>query len=250
MEIVRPEWFADDGFWSIMYPFMFSSKRMETGAEHVEQIIERTDCREGAVLDTCCGPGRHAIPFSQRGFKVTGVDRSDFLLNRGRERAATADTPIEWAHEDIRAFVRPEAYDLAVNLGGSFGYCDAPEDNQRVLSNVYQSLRRGGVFVLDTLGKELLAARFEETASEELPDGGCLFQRRRIVNEWRAVESEWLLIQDSTVHKFGIRLWIYSGAELRDLLLSVGFSEVQLFGDLSGRTYGRGAKRLVALARK
>jgi len=43
---------------------------------------------------------------------------------------------------------------------------------------------------------------------------------------------------------------VYSGQELRDRLESAGFSEVQLYGSLSGDPYGLDAERLIAVARK
>jgi hypothetical protein len=47
-----------------------------------------------------------------------------------------------------------------------------------------------------------------------------------------------------------VRQRLYSGSELRDLLLSVGFADVRLAGGLDGETpYEEVARRLVAVAR-
>lgn len=43
---------------------------------------------------------------------------------------------------------------------------------------------------------------------------------------------------------------LYSGQELRDRLESVGFSDVKLYGNLSGGEYGLNAERLIAVGRK
>jgi hypothetical protein len=42
---------------------------------------------------------------------------------------------------------------------------------------------------------------------------------------------------------------VYSGQELKDRLLTAGFSRVNLYGDLDGPSYDREASRLVAVAR-
>lgn len=43
---------------------------------------------------------------------------------------------------------------------------------------------------------------------------------------------------------------LYSGAELRSLLESVGFGEVHLYGGFDGSSYDLEAKRLLAVATK
>src|SRR6185437_13953181 len=74
------EWFENDDFWRDFYPFMFSDERFAATPDEVSRILALTQCAGGSVLDLCCGPGRHSIELAQRGFKVTGVDRSPFLL--------------------------------------------------------------------------------------------------------------------------------------------------------------------------
>jgi len=46
------------------------------------------DGRISRILDLGCGTGRHAIEFARRGFDVTGVDFSEAMLTRARERGA------------------------------------------------------------------------------------------------------------------------------------------------------------------
>lgn len=39
------------------------------------------------ILDVGCGTGRHAIELTKRGYKITGIDRSESQLERAREKA-------------------------------------------------------------------------------------------------------------------------------------------------------------------
>ncbi len=204
----------------------------------------------GSLLDLACGPGRYAIPFAQAGFDVTGVDRTRFLLDQASDRARQAGATIEWLEQDMRQFLRPAAFDLAINVFTSFGYFDDPAENRRVLENVYASLKPGGTFVFDHLGKEVLAARFQPTRSDSLPDGTVLFHRASIIDDWSRIDDEWILLEGSRASKYRIRHWLYSGREIRELLASVGFNDVSLYGDFAGMPYGPQAQRLIAVARK
>lgn len=247
---VPADWYADESFWSISYSFMFSEQAFETAIGQVEKIIELTGVRSGAVFDQCCGPGRHTVPLAKRGFKVTGVDRTGFLLEKARAYAEAEGVEVELVAEDMRRFVRPGAFDLALNLLTSFGYFDDPAENQTVVENVYRSLKPGGVFLLDTVGKEVLARIFQPTGSDELEGGGLLVQRRKVIEGWRRIENEWLFIAEGEVRTRRLRHWLYSAQELRQLVAAAGFTEVEFFGNFDGAPYDSEASRMIAVARK
>ena len=244
------EWFEEEEFWRELYPYMFPPDRMEAAREQVDQIIELAGLPGRAVLDLCCGPGRHAVEFARRGWVVTGVDRTRFLLDRAQERASGAGIVVEWVQEDMRQFLRPAVFDLACSLFTSFGYFADEEDDRRVLRNVHKSLKAGGVFVLEMLGKERLARVWQSAQCTDYPDGALLLQRPQLRDDWTRVHNEWTLLKDGRARTFHFEHAVYSGRELKDRLLTCGFSEVRLFGDLQGAPYGLDAARLVAVARK
>jgi SAM-dependent methyltransferase len=244
------EWFENEDFWRDFYPYMFPPERFAAAKEEVSRIVTLTQCRGGSLLDLCCGPGRHAVEFSQCGFQVTGVDRSPFLLDRAREHASNAGASIEWIMEDMRTFVRPEAFDLACNLFTSFGYFKDEQDDLQVLRNIHRSLRKTGMLVIEVVGKERLARTWQNTISTELADGSLMVQRPQLRDDWSRVASEWILLKDGHARSFRFEHALYSGRELKDRLLSCGFEQVQLFGDLQGSAYDLEAKRLIAVARK
>ena len=244
------EWFEKEAFWRDLYPFMFSAERFAAARDEVTQMLALARCTAGRVLDLCCGPGRHAVELAQRGFTVTGVDRSPFLLDIARQRGAEAGVSPEWVSEDMRQFVRPDSFDLACNIFTSFGYFQDEQDDLRVLRNLHISLKDGGALVMELLGKERLARVWQNSSCDDLPDGGVLLQRRRLRHDWTRILSEWTLIKDGDARTFSFEHTIYSGRELKDRLLHCGFRSVQLYGSLAGAPYDQDAARLVAAARK
>ena len=246
------EWFEDESLWREVYPVLFPGERLRLGEEEVPKVLRLAGLAEGtdaAVLDLCCGPGRHALPLARRGLRVTAVDRTTFLLDRARERARLAGVVVELIQADMREFRRPAAFDLALSLFTSFGYFEAREDDLLVLRNVRASLRPDGIFLMDMVGKEWLARHFEPTRSRTLEDGSLFIDRCRVVDDWTGVENEWILIRDGRARTFRLRLAVYSGQELKDRLLQAGFARVDLYGNLDGAPYDREASRLVAVAR-
>jgi len=244
------DWFENDDFWREIYPYMFPADRFSAPPEQVEQIIKLTGFTGRTVLDLCCGPGGHAIAFAQRGLDVTAVDRSQFLLDRARERASEAAVTIDFVMEDMRRFIRPAMFDLACSMFTSFGYFEDEEDNLRVLRNVHESLIDGGTFVMEMLGKERLARVWQGAICTEQPDGSLLLQRPQVRDDCSRVHNEWTILKDGRYRSFRFEHSIYSGRELKDRLTACGFTQVDLFGDLQDTPYGLDAARLIAVARK
>lgn len=229
---------------------MFPNERFEQAEIEVDQILALARIEGGRVLDLACGPGRHAVELAKRGFQVSGVDRSAFLLAKARERAGTAGVEIEWIEEDMRSFQRPGVFDLAINMFTAFGYFDEKTEDVQVLKGLHDSLVPGGALVMDMGGKEWLARHFEATSSREAEDGSLVINRREIFDDWTRIRNEWILISSEGVKSFEFHHTIYSGQELRDRLEEAGFESIELYGDLEGNPYGIDAKRLVTVARK
>ena len=245
-----PDWFEDETFWQKLYPFLFTGSKLEAAETEVDSVLQLAGLDQRDVLDLACGPGRHSVALARRGFRVTGVDLSAFLLGKARQRARAQHVDVEWVQEDMRRFVRPEAFDLALSLFTSFGYFESRDDDLQVLRNIHRNLRTGGALVMEIAGREALAHRFQATTSKELGDGRLLVERHEIVDDWTRIRNHWIAIEDDAATTFRFEFRVYSGQELKSLLLDAGFAGVKLFGAYDGRPYDLHAERLVAVARK
>jgi hypothetical protein len=148
----------------------------------------------------------------------------------------------------MREFRRPSSFDLVCSLYASFGYFDDSE-NRRVLENVCASLVPHGVLVLDLIGRETAARHWQERRWHEV-DGVLYLERCTSADDWASMVSEWIVVRKGVRAEFRVKQRLYSGTELRELLLSVGFTTVQLAGGLDGEVpYDQSARRLVAIGR-
>jgi SAM-dependent methyltransferase len=244
------EWFEDESFWSEMYSFMFPEERFHLAEEQIEKVLTLVGYPGGAVLDLCCGPGRHSLALAKRGIRVTAVDRSEFLLSRAKAEAAKLNLEIEFVLDDMRQFVRSHSFSLVLNMFTSFGYFDDKEDDLTVLRNAYQSLKVGGAMLIDVLGKEPLARKYQPTSSTQGADGALLIERHEICEDWTRCRNEWILVKGATAKSFNFQTRLYSGQEMKDIMERAGFEDVAVFGDLDGNEYGINANRLIAIGRK
>ncbi|HXW83127.1 MAG TPA: methyltransferase domain-containing protein [Candidatus Binataceae bacterium] len=242
-------WHEDDRFWETFQGYMFNPARVAAAKSEVDAMLVLLGVApKSSILDLCCGPGRHSLEFARRGFLVTGVDRTKDYLRQAREQGAMERLQIEFVESDMRNFVRADAFDAAINFFTAFGYFDDPAEDRQVVANVHRSLRAGGKFLVDVNGKEILARKFRERDWNPRDDGSVVLEERRVVDGWTRVENRWTWIRGTERRESTFTLRLYSGAELRELLRSVGFGKVELFGSLAGADYDHNAERLIAVA--
>ncbi|MDR0524632.1 MAG: class I SAM-dependent methyltransferase [Spirochaetaceae bacterium] len=256
----KKEWFNEEYLWQQFAPIMFDAKHWEEIPAVADGITRFADLNlygdpplpppGPRLLDLCCGFGRVALELARREFLVTGVDLTQAYLETGREDAEYENLAIEWIQADIRSFKRPAFFDVATNLYISFGYFERIEDDRLTAENVFASLKSGGTFIIETLGKELVARDF--TVREWFPKAGfTVLTEYTLLDSWSTLHNRWILFKDGrqvTERTFTQRL--YAASELRSLLLDVGFASVEIYGDWKGSPYDHQAEVLILVARK
>jgi SAM-dependent methyltransferase len=264
----KHQWFESESFWAQYAPVLFDAQRWAeapTVAEGVLRIIgapleavsdaspahDSPYGREGPkILDAGCGPGRIAVELASRGARVTGVDLIRPFLNAAHDSAEDEGVSLDLEQADLRTFVRPEAFDAAISLYTSFGYCDTIEEDLQILKNIFASVRKGGWFILEMTGREIAVRDFTE--GEWFERGGfTVLTEFSVVGAWEALRSRWLLIDENgrkIDHVFNQRL--YSAVELKRLLIASGFSSAEIYGDFDFSPYNEKARTMVLVARK
>jgi len=245
-------WYDDDGLWDAIAPFLFTEDRCGAAGSEVDALVRLLEIAPPArILDLCCGVGRHSHELATRGFPVTAVDRTAAYLDRARREAGELGLPIEFANADMSQFRRPGAFDAAINIFTSFGYFDSDEEELAVLHNVFESLKPGGRFVIDVMGKEVICRRFEPRTWQSDPAGTAfLLEERQVRGGWTYLENRWIVFNNAGRHEFHFNIRVYSGRELESLLRRAGFRDVSLHGSLNGNPYDHDAERLIAVGRK
>jgi SAM-dependent methyltransferase len=242
-------WYEQDSYWTTFESILFNRKRIADTPAQVDHIIKLLQIEDGAkILDLCCGIGRHSLEFARRGFQVTGVDRTQSYLDKARQQAKTENLNIEFIKEDMRKFCRDDTFDVVINMFTSFGYFEDSEDDRQVVENIFRSLKSGGKFLIEIMGKELVARDFRERDWNEI-NGCIILEDRKLLNNWEKIENRWIILKEGqqVEHRFVLRL--YSAVEISSLLKRCGFSDVKIYGSLQGINYDYKANRLVAVAR-
>jgi D-alanine-D-alanine ligase len=183
------------------------------------------------ILDLACGQGRHALELARRGYlKVSGLDRSRYLIRTGRSRARQQGLQIRFHEGDARRFRLPAgSFEAVLILGNSFGYFDREEDDLRVLRAACRALVPGGRLVLETADGVWLREHFDRRSWEWIDQHHFVCRERslsrdgsRLISREVVTHTERGVIADQF---YGERL--FSAEHLGNLLVEAGFEAVQ-----------------------
>ena len=246
----QESWHSQDAFWELFEPLLFNPRRVLLAKEQVSQIEKLLQIDKRArILDLCCGVGRHSLELAERGYDVTGVDRTASYIESARQQAEERNLSARFAVGDMREYRSSNSYDVILNLFGSFGYFDDSSEDRRVVGNMYDSLRPGGHLLIETNGKEILARDFRARDWDE--DGDLLMlSEKQVTQDWGRVETRWIAIRGVERFEYRTSIHLYSAVELALLLTAAGFAHVRIYGSLEGTDYDQDAQRLVVVGRK
>ena len=245
------EWFENEDFWIEYAPIIFDSKRWAEAPDVADQICKIAGLQKGMkLLDAGCGPGRIAVELASRGLDVTGVDLVQGFLDAADDTAKNEGVKLKLVKSDLRTFTSETQFDAAINLYTSFGYCDTREEDEKILRSIANSLKKGGWFIMELLGREIAVRDFTEGEWFERA-GKVVLTEFSVVGPWEGLQSKWILIDVSgarTEHVHVQRL--YSSTELQTILKGCGFSTVEVYGDFDFSPYNEKARTTVVVARK
>ncbi|MFP4417545.1 MAG: class I SAM-dependent methyltransferase [Chitinivibrionales bacterium] len=187
------------------------------------------------ILDIGCGTGRHSIELARRGYEPTGIDLSESLLNRAREKAGKAGVRVDFFRHDARQMPFANRFDAAIMLcEGAFPLMETDEMNYQILLNTAKALKKSarstlifttlnGLFPLFHSVQDFLAADAKENVTQYKNNSFDLMTFR---------EHNITSIIDDEGNRKDLRCneRYYIPPEITWLLKSVGFKKVDISG--------------------
>lgn len=239
------ETFFDAAYQDLNAP-LFSE---EQSREQVALALDLLGVPLGArVLDAACGWGRHLGLLAEAGFRAAGVDRSAELARQAARRIG-ARSGATVVRADLRALpFRDASFDAVLDLGtgpvvflDDDAACAALRETRRVLA-------LGATYMLLTLHRDDIVARFAARDQWRLPDGTKVRARRRFdpVSGISFESLRWERNGQSGRKRHALR--VRTATEIDRLLHLAGFARVTYL-DEAGRPFTHEAPSLLALAR-
>lgn len=102
----------------------------------------------GRALELAVGTGRVALPLRERGVDVHGIDLSEAMVARLREKPGGADVPVTIG--DYTSTVVGDGFDVVYLVFNTIGNVTTQDAQVATFVNAARHLRPGGCFVVET----------------------------------------------------------------------------------------------------
>jgi len=196
------------------------------------------------IIDIGCGTGRHSIELAKRGYDVTGIDLSQSQIARAKEKAEELSLKIDFRKHDARNLPFEGEFDLAIMLcEGGFSLMETDEMNFEILRSATKALKEKGKFIFTTLNGLFplfhSVKEFYESAAKEGNSAckNCSFDLMTFRDHNTVVFED----DAGTKKELVCNERYYVPSELRWLLKTLGYKEIDIFGAKLG-AYSRNDK--------
>ena len=238
-----------DGSYLRLWSSHLTPERTEREVAGILDLLRPTP--GAAILDLACGQGRIAVPLAQRGYRVTGLDLSEQLLDVARAAADAAGVIVEWHRADMRDIPAEWAgrFDYIINIFTAFGYFEAEAENQRVLAGVARALKPGGRFLIESMNRDGVMGGFRERGWRAA-DGllVCTEVRLDPIRGIASTVDQWDEGGERQSLHHTVRL--YTPTELTAMLRAAGLEPVATYGGLTGGELTHESRRMALVAEK
>ena len=134
--------------------FDIEHRRMEHGvtASDIPFYLEYANRQQGEVLELGCGTGRVAMALAAEGFRITGLDLSEQMLDVFREKLKAGPElagKITLVHGNMADFSFDRKFALITAPFRAFQAVTAQEDIENTLSCVREHLSDDGIFIVN-----------------------------------------------------------------------------------------------------
>lgn len=235
----------------------------------VDFHLEFARAAGGGILELGCGTGRILVPIAAAGCRIVGLDLSDYMLAKCREKLLAQPADVRERARLVKgnmvSFSIEETFSLVTFPFRSFHHLLSVSDQLSCLGCANRHLEAGGKLVLDLFNfkpDEMLHPNQKEETEDfrdlELPDGRKFRRTQRIAGFNRA--EQYLNIElihyvthadgrtERLVQAFPWRYFFRS--EAQRLLERSGFKILDIFGDYDRSNLSDKSPEMIFVAEK
>ncbi|WP_394542840.1 class I SAM-dependent methyltransferase (plasmid) [Priestia aryabhattai] len=246
--------FNTDEVFNVDYEYFYETALTpEITSKEVTIIKDLLDLETNMkILDLPCGYGRIANQLAYLGCDIVGIDTNEEYLKKARLDAQSYNLSTQYLLEDMRNIMYSNEFDAVINWHNSFGYFE-DDENRRLLFSVYQALKPGGKLLLEQVNRDKILRHLLPGGAlwtdALLKDDNMMIDRIRYSIESGRMNVIRVITKNGKIKKVPYSFRIFTFTEIKQWLLSTGFSAVEVYGE-NGQKFTLDSKRMIVVAYK
>lgn len=154
--------------YSKYYDLLYKDKPYDLEADYVFDTLTQQNSSIQKVLELGSGSGSHAYWLAQRGWEITGIEKSESMVALAEAKHIKKFHPMQG---DITDFKLDKKFDAAISLFHVVSYLNSNEEVLDCFTNVNLHLVEGGLFLFDVWFTPGVYSQRPETRIKRLSDG-------------------------------------------------------------------------------
>ncbi|TIY09920.1 MAG: class I SAM-dependent methyltransferase [Mesorhizobium sp.] len=232
--------------WSSVYEHYTNIKGRIAEADETAEFLGRFADGDSA-LELGIGDGRVAVPLSQRGVRVEGIDNSDSMLKLLAKRT---DKVKAW-NGDIAEFKSEQRYNLVYCVYNTFTMLFTREAQLSCLRSAAQALNDDGIFVIEIVVPELDGLVNHQKTSTILVDDSNTILIANVHDPLKQnLVATLLWFSDTSVRRLPHRIRYVYHQELDTMAECAGLKLAERWGDWAGGAFTNESKRHISVYRR
>ena len=203
------------------------NKRSDIDIALFLKLLQKFNC--DSVLDVAMGTGFHSINFLQDGYSVTGIDKSQAMIDVAKKNALKYRVKLntictDWT--DLRNKTLKQ-HDCIICLGNSLACENDPKKRQLAIHNWSEVLSDNGIIIIDRRNYEAI-----------LKKKNFINTRQQYCGESVTISPE-KIAKDETVfsytfldgQSFKLQMFPILDDYIKSIFAKAGFTPIEIYGD-------------------
>lgn len=132
------------------YDMLYHDKNYHGEIDYIVRLLQQHAPAARMILELGCGTGTHALMLAGRGYTIHGIDLSDEMIERAREKVSHAQIKnVSFSQGDMRSITSNTTYDAVLALFHVMSYQTTDVDIHASFKSVAHALKPGGLFIFD-----------------------------------------------------------------------------------------------------
>jgi len=224
--------------YSSAYDYLYQDKDYNKECDFIETFFPKPLSKVCSILDLGCGTGGHSIILAQRGYNISGVDRSKDMINIAKNKSDNLNLHINFINSDIKNINLNKRFDVIISMFSVINYQTTNKTLSEFCKVVKKHLKKDGIFIFDSwYGPAVISQKPEKCVKEIKADNSKTIIRftapnLNILNHTVEVSFKvWYLNKNKLVKKTeeSHTMRFLFPQEIKYFLETAGFKKIEFF---------------------